>query len=217
MNELTSALSPSGISWVKKRREAREKAAAERAAAEAAAAADDPALLLSPPSDSGSSLAAPSVSSDGRQSSPLTPKTPSSELPSSYDSVAVSESDLDGEMARQQELAAERKSRALSHDVQAFTLPGHMHSHHHHGHSRTPDDDGLRTPTAGTHSTVNPMSISSGAGASRGVVIDSSDDEDDLDLSDSDDDDDERRNDDDDDESSSGEDDDDRAAMDEAR
>jgi hypothetical protein len=168
---------------------------------------------LSPPSDAGSSLAAPSLSSDGRLSSPLTPKTPSSELPSSYDSVAVSESDLDGAMAREQELAAERKSRALSHDVQAFTLPGHKHSH---GHTRTPDDDGMRTPTAGTHATVAAISIGSGANASRGVVIDSSDDEDDLDLSDSDDDD-ERRDDDDDDESSSGEDDDDRAAMDEAR
>lgn len=118
-------------------------------------------------------------------------------------------------MARQQELAAERKGRALSHDVQAYNLPGHMHSH---GHSRTPDDDGLRTPTANTHASVAAISIATGANVSRGVVIDSSDDEDDLGLSDSDDD--EQRDDDDDDDddnSSSGEDDDDRAAMDEAR
>lgn len=214
------------MSWARKRREAREKAAAERAAAEAASAAagdGDPSLLLSPQSDTAASLT--SVSS----SSPVTPRSPSAALdggePASADSVALSETDLDSEMERQLQHAAERKQRALSHDVQAFTVPGHPHAHPNAASAtRTPDGDGAKTPTPGrsaasSHATVNAISIGGGgAGAhGRGVVVDS-DEEDDLDLSDSDsDNDDEPRDDDDDEDGSSDEDDDDKAAMEEAR
>lgn len=185
------------MSWARKRREAREKAAAERAAAEEAATA-------------GSDALSPSSSSDDRPPiSPITPTTPSGDLPASFNSVALSESDFDPPVGFKDDMDVERKRRALSHDVHAYTVPGRPHG-------RLPDGEGLKTPTAATssnHATVGAISIGTGGGGGqgRGIVVES-EDEDELDMSDSDDDDGRPREDEDEDD-----DDEEKAAMEEAR